>query len=145
MQKNKTYVSAYNALLEKDYQAATENFIALFKDKNSKTEVKFIALEGLQTCAKFTGNLELYIYACKQMGKMISQEDLALFKIKKNDAYSRWANEFSDYMHARTDRSLKDKLVRDLADETLRSYKEAEIVVNNKISTYEGLFGEFIN
>lgn len=145
LQTSESYVKAYIADEEQDYATAIENYKLLYNDKNSTTEMKYVALEGLQKDAQATGDLELFIYANLQMGEMIANEDLSVFKLEKDTAYLKWAKNFENLMRARKDRNLKSKLIAQLAEETCRSNEEAERVLNIRIQSYENTYKEFVN
>lgn len=142
--KSESYSSAYKAFKEKNYIDAIKKYNDVLKDSKSTPAVKYIALQGLQNCAKLTNNLELYILACKETGLLLSKEDLTVINKRKTNDFLDWANEFADYMHARKDSNIKNKLISQIQNQNNWNSKEAEDYVNKQIEKYEYLFKEFI-
>lgn len=142
LSQNENYRIAYKALLDGDANLAIEYYEQLLKEKNLDNEIKYVALEGLQKCAKITGDLELYLNASKIKGELIATKDLSALNVEKSNSYKNWVEEFSDYMHAKKDKSIKNRLVTALAKKTSRTSKEAERVIDQRIAMYEALFKE---
>jgi hypothetical protein len=107
--------------------------------------MKYIALEGLQNSAKKLGNLDLFILASEELGKLIMTANLTLLEVTKSSDYHEWALNFAAHMKARSDSALKARLIEDEMKKFLITRAKAERTVQKQIKTYETLFKEFVN
>jgi hypothetical protein len=142
---SKSYVNAYSAYKKEDYKSAIKSYHEVFKDKESTVEMKYIALEGLQKSAKKIGDLDLYLIATQELGKLIMANDIPLLSVEKSPDYYEWALKLTTYMQARKNDSIKEKLISDAMKNQLISRKVAEKMTNEIIAEYEILFKELIN
>jgi len=142
---SKDYVEAFSAYKNKNYETAAKAYHKLFNDKNSTPEMKYIALEGLQNSAKKLGNLDLFILASEELGKLIMTANLTLLEVTKSSDYHEWALNFAAHMKARSDSALKARLIEDEMKKFLITRAKAERTVQKQIKTYETLFKEFVN
>ena len=142
---SKNYVAAFTAFKSKDYKAAIKAYHAVFADENSTIEMKYIALEGLQNSARKIKDLDLFILASKEIGKLIKDADLSLLDITKTEDYYEWSLRFEAYMKARNDVGLREQLINNEMKQYMVTRAKAERAIKRQIVTYESLFKEFVN
>ncbi|MDD3420606.1 MAG: hypothetical protein PHE78_08465 [Candidatus Gastranaerophilales bacterium] len=142
---SKSYVEAFTAFKNKDYKTAIKAYHAVFADENSTPEMKYIALEGLQDSSRKIKDLELFILAAKEMGKLIKSADLSLLDITKTEDYYEWSLRFETFMKADLDISLRQRLIDDEMKQYMVTRAKAERTVQRQITTYKSLFKEFVN
>lgn len=142
---SKSYVTAFTAYKKEDYKTAAKSYYEVFKDKESTVEMKYIALEGLQQSAKKLGDLDLYLIATQELGKLVMANDIPLLSVKKSPDYYEWSLMLTAYMQARKDNSVKEKIIEDAMADYHIDREEAERITNERIQEYEILFKELVS
>lgn len=128
-------------LRRKQFSSARESFAAAAMDKERKPSIRYQALEKLMYIAKQEKDYDSYFAFAKEMGKILSEHDLPLFKKTKSDAFLKDIKEKEIYFKARNDVSMQESiarfLVQDVGKEDAFNFERAMKEVKKKIERVE--------